>query len=470
MSEPKTWIFRDLEYEHGWKALEIEGTLPPDLRGRLYRNGPARSLFVRFAHWFDARGALVSVDLDGQGAKAAIKLVETNTLRIDQRGPVHSAYASDSHPWQRLKGLFGGRANGNMANTSVLAWQGGLYTLFEFNPPVVFDPETLLCGDEVVLGGVAKVGIGHAHRLPKRGTTVWVGQNPGAKVTLDVFLLPDAGPATKLTSLPLPGLTELHDFLVTESAVILVLAPLWANPLKVALTGRFRDSLAWDGAGQTEVVVIPLDRPDAIERHKVPPFFFWHGANAWDEPDGSLGMLLVRYDDFASDLWFQRVAEGYAELPSGARLTAMRLDRRTGAFTQTPVWDGSGEFPYIHPGYKGSPHRYTWLAAHRPETGGRGWWDRLVRHDRQTGEVRWIDPGPDRLVGEPMVVPRSDREDDVWILSIVRDLSRNLSHLAVWDGEHPTDAPVARAWFDQQLHHTLHGVFLPAAEARTGVR
>ena len=79
-------------------------------------------------------------------------------------------------------------------------------------------------------------------------------------------------------------------------------------------------------------------------------------------------------------------------------------------------------------------------------------------------------PAHDRLVGEPMVVPRSDREDDVWILSIVRDLSRNLSHLAVWDGEHPTDAPVARAWFDQQLHHTLHGVFLPAVEARSAVR
>ncbi|MDB4970154.1 MAG: hypothetical protein JWN44_5843, partial [Myxococcales bacterium] len=51
--------FRDLPREHGFERLSIEGQLPAELRGTLYRNGP--SLFStfgrRYGHWFDGDGA-----------------------------------------------------------------------------------------------------------------------------------------------------------------------------------------------------------------------------------------------------------------------------------------------------------------------------------------------------------------------------------------------------------------------------
>ena len=55
--------FRDLPREHGFEALRVEGKLPPDLEGTLYRVGPAlnSSFGERYRHWFDGDGGIYAV-------------------------------------------------------------------------------------------------------------------------------------------------------------------------------------------------------------------------------------------------------------------------------------------------------------------------------------------------------------------------------------------------------------------------
>lgn len=78
--------------EFGPAPLRIlAGTLPPGLRGSLYRNGPARLERggKRVAHWFDGDGAILGVHFREQGAIATYRYVKTQASR-PKTGPTNS--------------------------------------------------------------------------------------------------------------------------------------------------------------------------------------------------------------------------------------------------------------------------------------------------------------------------------------------------------------------------------------------
>ena len=57
----------------------VEGRVPEDLVGTLYRNGPGQLVRggVRTGHWFDGDGAVLAVRFGGGGATATYQYVET---------------------------------------------------------------------------------------------------------------------------------------------------------------------------------------------------------------------------------------------------------------------------------------------------------------------------------------------------------------------------------------------------------
>ncbi|MFM7511084.1 MAG: carotenoid oxygenase family protein, partial [Bacteroidota bacterium] len=57
----------------------LAGHLPTDLRGTLYRNGPARFERggTRADHWFDGDGAVLRVHFDGEKAVATYRYVRS---------------------------------------------------------------------------------------------------------------------------------------------------------------------------------------------------------------------------------------------------------------------------------------------------------------------------------------------------------------------------------------------------------
>src|SRR4051794_17228588 len=84
-----TWhrAFRDLTHEHGFQPLAVRGTLPSELRGVLYRTGPA--MFTQpdgrpYEHWFDGDGAVSAIRFDGAGASGAVKFVQSDGRQREQ--------------------------------------------------------------------------------------------------------------------------------------------------------------------------------------------------------------------------------------------------------------------------------------------------------------------------------------------------------------------------------------------------
>src|SRR5690606_36245957 len=76
--------FGGLAREHGYEPVRVEGTVPPELRGTFYRNGPAVFDAGVSPHWFDGTGAIAAVRFDGRGAEGAVRTVRTPSVAHDQ--------------------------------------------------------------------------------------------------------------------------------------------------------------------------------------------------------------------------------------------------------------------------------------------------------------------------------------------------------------------------------------------------
>ena len=82
VKDPTTgWL--DLPREHGFEPLDVEGTLPDDLVGTRYRNGPSffSTFGRRYQHWFDGDRAVFAVL---RASRAAVRLVQSQGLQ-DER-------------------------------------------------------------------------------------------------------------------------------------------------------------------------------------------------------------------------------------------------------------------------------------------------------------------------------------------------------------------------------------------------
>lgn len=455
-----TSAFEGLKREHGFESLRVEGQLPEDLRGMAIRNGPAVFDAGVDPHWFDGVGGVAAVTIAQGEARGAVKLVHSPSADHD-RGrskPRYAGFGQSMSRLQKLRALFGGRSVRNLANVNVLSWRDRLFALYEAALPVELDPFTLDSMGESDLDGVVR-GAWNAHPkyVPARRTTYQFGLRIGRRCFLDIDALPDAGSPRRLTSVRVPGVLEVHDFFATEHHLVFLITPFRSSSLELIRVGAFAPALRRREGEPTRVLVVPIDEPGAVLELETEPFFFWHGFNAYEHGD-TLVLDFIRYDDFhENNRWICETAAGRDAGEQGSMVCRGIIEPRARRVRFETLARRQCEFPVTNERVHAREHRFGWSAGFAPEHDGRGWYDRLLRHEVRTGEIRDIDPGPNVAVGEPILVPRSNAEDDVWLMSFARDLDAGASFLGVWDGKSMDAEPIARVWFDQLLPPALHG-------------
>lgn len=460
-----TWFraFRDLPREHGFERLEVEGTIPPELRGTLYRNGP--SLFSNhgrgYGHWFDGDGAVSAVRFAGGRAEGAVRVVQSDALLEERRQgrALFSGYGTPvpGGPIARIR-----NRGKNAANTSVFSWQGKLYALFEGGRPTEIDPGDLQTLGESSLGGVlGPTFSAHPHRVRSRKASYNFGIRYGRETLLDVYELPDEGPCRRIASVQLAGPTMIHDFIATNGHLIFLAPPLRLRIVRQLLgLGTYGENLAWRPEMGTEVVVVPLANPESPIRFSTEPFYQWHFANAF-ERGGQLVLDLVRYPDFDTNEWLRSKLHGGADQEAQGTYWRSTIDAVARTLRSEERWAGSCEFPRVDPRVLCGEHRVVWLAAHAGDR--RGMFDAVAKLRPETGSAEVLRLGDDQFPSEPIFAPRpgSTAEDDGWVLSLVYDARAHRSHVAILDGRRLADGPVARAFFDHHLPFTFHGGWMP---------
>jgi carotenoid cleavage dioxygenase-like enzyme len=468
--------FTDLTADHGFSPMRVEGAIPAELRGTLYRNGPGRlATFGKvYGHWFDGDGALAAVRFEGGSALGAARMIATKGLVEEKRQgrAMYAGYGTRS-PRGLLTRLLSSEQSGlarfvdgkNVANTSVL-WDGErLLALWEGGNPTEIDPKDLTTRGETNLGGtVLQTFSAHPHRVASRRTTFNHGVRHGRTDVVDIYAKTDGGAWRVAGTLPLPWATMLHDIAYTENHVIVFVAP-----IKMRL---FRLLLGLESASEairfvpelgTEILVAPLDDLAKVTRIHADARFFWHVANAYETKDGAV-VDTVLYDDFDNNRWLGSIHTGHPTGELYGRLSRTHLDFAGKRARNEEIAAFPGEFPIVAPSVASGPHRYVYLAAHGSrEAAGRDMHDRIAEVDVASGATRTLVLGDGLYPGEPIFVPREGAgERSGWLLTLVYDARAHQSHVAVIDAEHLEEGPLARAHFDHHVPYGFHGTWAPA--------
>jgi all-trans-8'-apo-beta-carotenal 15,15'-oxygenase len=448
---------QDLPREHGFEPLEVEGTLPAELRGTLYRNGP--TLFglygTRYTHPFEGDGGITAIRLEGGKAFGASRITETAGLR-EERAAGRMLYGFSVSWLRRMKNALRGRQK-NIANTNVILWQGRLLALMEGSIPTELDPATLATLGETRLGGtIVSAFSAHPHRVASRRAYYNFGLEYGRVTRLHTYELPDSGAARHLGAIDLPYPPMLHDFIATDSHLVFFVSPTRVDVARVMLQlGGFDDMFKWKPERGTEVICVPIDRPHDPVRFTTDAFYQWHFTNAFTR-GRELVVDYVRYPDFSTFYEIGRYmggGGGRALSTSQAHRAVIDLDARK--LRSEPVLARPCEFPTVAPGVEGREHSLSYLVL-----------DSLAGIGKLSADGTLVEHRvPDtQRVSEPLFVPRpgATREDDGWLVALSHDGPTDRAFLAVYDAARIPDGPIARAWFDHQVPITFHGTFVPA--------
>ncbi len=446
-------LTRDLGRDHGFEPLAVDGKLPAELSGTLYRNGPGQfgQFGTRYTHPFEADGALTAVRFANGRVTGASKV--TRSAGLEQERAAGKLLYGLNLPWPRriAYGLRGRQKN--TANTNVIVWQGRVLTLMEAARPTEIAPADLATIGETDLDVVGSMFSAHPHRVASRNAIYNFGIEYGRRSKLHLYELPDVGAARHLGAVELAGPPMLHDFIATDSHLIFFVSPVRVNVPRILLqVGRFESMFQWQPQHGTEVICVPIDRPADIVRFGVDAFYQWHFANAFST-NNRLVIDYVRYPNFDSFRDINRTGSTTSALADG-RYHRATVDLAARTLTDERVLDRQCEFPTVAPGREGREHGVAYLVL-----GGLAGIGKL---DLRTGalDAHMLD-GSQRAT-EPVFVPcpGATAEDDGHVLALCHEHER--AFVAVYDARRIAAGLVARAWLDHHVPITFHGTFARA--------
>ena len=215
-------IFETLPDEHDYVLDEVEGSVPRELTGTLYRNGPSRNEVggKPYAHLFDGDGMLSQFTIAGWRDQVPEPLRPDQSLprRARRRQAGHARVTASSGPGGVPGNAF--RTPANVANTSVQYHSGNLLALYEGGRPWQVDPDTLETVGEYDFDGELKGGYTYsAHPTwdPATGELFNFGIQYGRKTRLRTYRVDRAGKLHHLRSVTLPFATLNHDCALTRA-------------------------------------------------------------------------------------------------------------------------------------------------------------------------------------------------------------------------------------------------------------
>ena len=456
----------------------VEGRVPEDLVGTLYRNGPGQLVRdgVRTGHWFDGDGAVLAVRFGGGEATATYRYVETDGRREEEAAGrwLYGNYGmlAAGNWWQRMTGR---RSLKNAANTSVLPLPDRLLALWEGGLPHRLDPDTLATvGVEDfefdTFSGLPGDRSYSAHPKidPTTGEIYNFGMVPGPINKLWLYRSDRTGKLLKQTSLTLPRLSLTHDFALAGPYLIFCLPPVQLQLLPALLNLKsFSESLEWRSQSGTTILVFDRESLELVSQGTVDPWFQWHFSHGYLDRDGKVHVGLVGYDDFATNQHLREIASGTVETPAMGSLREIVFDPQTPEQLQHRILvDQHCEFPIINPHGNLSQDgpQDIYLSIHRQDLVDDQYkelFGAIAHYQPNSNQLTIIDADPGCYPSEPIVVFDGNNQPK-YLLTVVYDGVNHCSQVWIFDGrspEHLQEGAIAKLQLPKVIPHSFHGAF-----------
>ncbi len=445
----------------------ISGTIPDELKGSLYRNGPGRLSRgdQRVGHWFDGDGAVLGVHFEAGKASAVYHYVKTKGYQEETTAGkfLYPNYGMTSPNgwWDNLKLTFK-----NVANTSVLTLSDRVLALWEGGFPYSLDLKTLETQGKDNLDGLSDKQSFSAHPKVYAGEIYNFGVSLGSKIVLHLYKCNSQGKIIQQNSFPLSSISLIHDFVLAGDYLIFFIPPVRVNLLNLlwVILGKkaFSDAMEWKPQFGTQILIFDRHTLSLVSQSTTTESWFqWHYTNGCVAEDGNLAVEFVRYPDLQTNQYLKEVATGKTTTQAKGTLWEVRLDPQTGkVISNTQLLDKHCEFPQINPSKVGIPWRYTYLSCHRDGVKeSQELLTAIARFDRQANKLVVADMGANMYPSEPIYVPNSNDPNTGWLMTVVYDGNNHSSEVRIYQCDRLDSEPICRLELPEVIPHSFHGTW-----------
>ena len=443
--------------EGQWMAQRIEGQVPKDLNGTLYRmsKGQLENHGVPLRHWFDGDGFTIKYSILDGTVRVTAQFIETPERQQETAAGrmIYREYGT-APP--------GGGPYKNQPNINVILWDGRLLGLSEAFHPTAIDPETLAYQGHWDFYGTLPPNVSFtAHpKVDTDGVGYTFGTNNGQDWALMVYRMELNGTLTQIAKVPLPGWFMVHDMMVGTEHLAFVVPPVQYDFVALA-SGNVSaaDVLHYMENNPTRLIVIRKDGTGEPVVFEQPPGMVYHHGNLTEtgsvlsfhslmNPDGS---VLNLFDSWSVNQW-PKLRRNH--------LTQFSLDLSNQQVTRNVLAQGGDEFPRFDTRRVGAKARY--LYAVREDPVDLFSFPEIVRYDLIAGRHHRVRSGPNRTLGEAVFAPHPGKteETDGWLLNEGYDAGANQTFLEIRDAD--TLELEARVWIGEHLPLGFHGNFYGA--------
>ena len=444
----------------------ISGSMPPQLTGTLYRNGPARLARgdQKVGHWFDGDGAILAVHFTKGQAKAVYRFVQTEGYQAETAA---GRYLYANYGMTAPGGFWNNWLKGtkNSANTSVLSLDDRLLALWEGGKPYALDLHTLETkGIDNLSDTLPASFSAHPKIDPDIGEIYNFGVTLGKQVTLNVYRCHNTGKIIRQNSIKLSGCPLIHDFVLTQKYLVFLISPVRINLLSVLLgTKCYSDAMVWRPQLGTQILICDRDNLSVVSRTTTEPWYQWHFSNGCVEQDGEIAIELVRYADFATNQYLKEVATGKTETAVKGRLWSIKINPQTGQVTASDqLLDRHCEFPVVAAHQVAKPWRYSYFSTHGEDAiPVQELFNAIACFDRQTGNLTLADMGANIYPSEPIYVSQPDNRERGWLLTVVYDGNTDSSEVRIYNSDRLNEEPLCRLALPSTIPHSFHGTWKP---------
>jgi len=454
-------------HEDETTALEVQGEIPRELHGTLYRNGPNPAFPPRAGlayHWFDGDGMIHAVSLANGQARYRNRWVRTRRFELEHKagrslfGGLTSMDQSDPEAFRALErqGLSPYECvqlAADAGNTNVIWHAGKLLALLEVANPTELDPRTLATLGAQDYGGKLAGGMtAHPKLDPETGELLGFVYSAVAPF-LRYHVIDRDGRLTRSVPIDVPVGAMMHDFVVTRDHVIFPWFPMTFRPENLFTNQLWH----WEPELATRIGVMPRNGSNRdVVWFEIETCFVYHFLNAHSD-GGRVVIEAVRYPRVAL---FNSARTGEEEPgPAPGLMTRWTLDLAGRVFKEEPLDDVQCEFPRLDERRAGLSYRHGWAPGTLPREEGTVPFNAILHYDLAKGTRRAHELAPASTAGEAVFVPRGPTaaEGDGFLVLPVYRWAEDRSDILILDAQDVQRAPLAVVRLPHRLPLGFHG-------------
>lgn len=471
-AELATWswnLWRPSSDEVDLEITDVEGAIPRDLFGTLYRIGPSQQRLPSGGygslHFFDGDGLVHAVRFADGRAWYRSRFVRNDSFLAEERvGRANQHFigteVEDPDPSIPIR---------RQSNTHVVRYAGRLLAMVENGMPFEIDARTLEPIGDLDLGEALLGPWLSAHpKIDGRTGQMLIHGYFIAEPYLQLYVVEPDGRVSFAVPVDIGAPGFLHDLAITEHYFVVPVHPVvlevpWRDGRPVGTYGRW---MTWRPERGLRFAVV--DRASGATRWFTAPnpYAIFHVGNAY-ERGGTIVLDAYMYENGERKLRaMELMREGTWLEGTGARPYVYELDLASGSCRERRVSDHTGEWPRIDERRVGYENRWGYaveaegdflINANAPL--------RLLKYDRDGGPAVRHDFGDGFFPAEPVFVPRhaDAEEDDGWVLVPVYDARRDVSFVAILASRDFDGEPIAKLHLRHRIPGHFHGSFAPGA-------